>query len=80
MKRLIAIFLFVSASHVAAAAPDARVDALKTEVAARGWIVYGARSDNGTWDLFLSRPDGSARRNITNTPDFEEAAPRFSPD
>lgn len=80
MKRLIAIFLFVSASHVAAAAPDARVDALKTEVAAKGWIVYGARSDNGTWDLFLSRPDGSARRNITNTPDFEEAAPRFSPD
>jgi Tol biopolymer transport system component len=26
------------------------------------------------------RPDGSAVRNITNTPEFEEAAPRFSPD
>lgn len=54
--------------------------ALANEVAAKGWLVYGARADNGSWDLFLSRPDGSQRRNITNTPDKEEAAPRFSPD
>jgi len=59
---------------------DERVEALAKEVRSKGWIVYGARSENGTWDLFLSRPDGSARRNISNTADFEEGAPRFSPD
>lgn len=53
---------------------------LAKEVRNKGWIAYSARSENGTWDLFLSRPDGSQRRNITNTPKFEEAAPRFSPD
>jgi len=52
---------------------------LREEVRGRGWIAYSARSDNGTWDVFLSRPDGSQRRNLTNTPDLEEAAPRFSP-
>jgi len=61
-------------------AASVEVDALAKEVADRGWLVYGARGDNGTWDLFLSRPDGSQRRNITNSPDAEEAAPRFSPD
>ncbi|HQE81897.1 MAG TPA: hypothetical protein PLM14_02785 [Candidatus Hydrogenedentes bacterium] len=80
MLRFTAILVMASAAYAGAAPSDARVDALKTEVAGKGWIVYGARSDNGTWDLFLSRPDGTGRRNITNTPDFEEAAPRFSPD
>jgi len=65
---------------LAGAEPDARVAALKQEVAEKGWLVYGARGGNGTWDLFVSRPDGSQRRNVTNTPDFEEAAPRVSPD
>ena len=59
---------------------DPRVAELAGEVRGKGWIVYGARDANGSWDLFLARPDGSQRRNITNTPDFEEAAPRFSPD
>jgi len=63
-----------------AAPMDERVARLAEEVREQGWIAYGARSDNGTWDLFVSRPDGSQRRNITNTPDFEEAAPLFSPD
>ncbi len=56
------------------------VEKLAEEVRDKGWIVYCARSQKGDWDLFLMRPDGSNRRNITNTPDFEEAAPRFSPD
>lgn len=59
---------------------DKRVSQLAMEVRDKGWIVYSARSQNGTWDLFLSRPDGSQRRNITNTPGFEEGALRFSPD
>ena len=53
---------------------------LAEEVKNKGWIVYSASSENGTWDIFLSRPDGSLRRNITNTSGFEEAAPRLSRD
>jgi Tol biopolymer transport system component len=53
---------------------------LAKEVREKGWIVYGARTAAGDWDLFLMRPDGSGVRNITNTPAFNEAAPRFSPD
>ena len=60
---------------------DKHIDQLAEEVSNKGWIVYSARSkQNGTWDLFLSRPDGSQRRNITDTAEFEEGAPRFSPD
>jgi Tol biopolymer transport system component len=58
---------------------DARVTALSNEVHSKGWIIYSARTDKGDWDLFLMRPDGSQRRNITNTPEFNEAAARFSP-
>ena len=53
---------------------------LAREVAAKGWIIYSARSDNGTWDIFLTRPDASVVRRLTQTRDHEEAAPRFSPD
>ena len=53
---------------------------LAQEVRTKGWIVFSAQNAQGDWDLFLMRPDGSARRNITNTIDFHEAAARFSPD
>lgn len=66
-------------STVAGAQED-RAAQLAKEVAGKGWIAYAARGDNGTWDLFLMRPDGSERRNITNTSDYEEGGPRFSPD
>lgn len=59
---------------------DARIIALANEVHSKGWIIYSARTDKGDWDLFLMRPDGSDCRNITNTPVFNEAAARFSPD
>ena len=59
---------------------DAQVSGLADEVHDKGSIVYSAKSDKGDWDLFLMRPDGSNRRNITNTPAFNEAAARFSPD
>jgi len=62
------------------AVQDERVVQLAKEVGNKGWIAYSSRSENGTWDLFLSRPDGSQRRNITNTPEYQEAAPLFSPD
>jgi Tol biopolymer transport system component len=61
-------------------ARDEKVAQLAAEVRGKGWIVYAARGENGTWGLFLMRPDGSERRNITNTPEYEEGGPRFSPD
>jgi Tol biopolymer transport system component len=54
--------------------------ALANEVHDKGWIACSARSEKGDWDLFLMRPDGSQVRNVTNTPEFSEAAPRFSND
>jgi len=60
--------------------PDARTAELAEEVRNKGWIAYCARGENGTWDLFVSRPDGSDKKNLTNTPDYEEAAPRFTID
>lgn len=82
MKRTVrfAVLVIAFTGGQAAGEEDERVAALAKEVRGKGWLVYGARSENGTWDLFLSRPDGSQGRNITDTPDFEEAAPRFSPD
>jgi len=56
------------------------IERLALEVRGKGWICYGARSDAGDWDLYLSRPDGSGRRNITKTPERNEFAPQFSRD
>jgi len=63
-----------------ASTQDQRVVPLAEALRYKGWIVYCSRSGNGSWDLFLSRPDGSQRKNITHTKDYEEAGPRFSPD
>jgi Tol biopolymer transport system component len=77
---------------VPAADPAARSDpADATDLAAdttnlagelhdRGWIVFSARTDRGDWDLFRMRPDGSDRRKVTDTPEFNEVGARFSPD
>ena len=59
---------------------DRRVISLSEEVHIKGWVIYSALTGKGDWDLLLMRPDGSDRRNITNTPGFNEAAARFSPD
>ncbi|HVR82971.1 MAG TPA: DUF1513 domain-containing protein [Planctomycetota bacterium] len=53
---------------------------LAREVHEKGWIVYGARSPKGDWDLFAMKPDGSDVRNLTQTPEFNEGLPRYSPD
>ena len=53
---------------------------LAAEVRGKGWIVFPARSEQGDWDLFLTRPDGSQRRPLTRTPEWNEAAPQFSRD
>jgi Tol biopolymer transport system component len=54
--------------------------ALAKEVATRGWILFSAKTAQGDYDLFVCRPDGSARRNLTRTPDLNEFGGRFSPD
>jgi len=59
---------------------DEAVRHLSEEVCHKGWIVFCARSDKGDWDLFLCRPDGSSLHNITNTTQYNEAAPQFSRD
>ena len=59
---------------------DRVVVELAAEVRPAGWIVYSAQTEAGDWDLFVMRPDGSDRRNITATPATNEAAGRFSPD
>ena len=59
---------------------DAAVARLAEEVRGRGWLVFSARSDRGDWDLFACRPDGSERRNLTQTPESNEAGPQFSRD
>ena len=53
---------------------------LAKELHELGWIVFSAKNDRDDWDLFQMRPDGSDRRQITDTPDFNEAGARFSRD
>lgn len=59
---------------------DPRTDGLAKEVGAKGWIVYSARTEKGDWDIFRIRPDGSQKRNLTNTAGTNELGPRVSPD
>jgi len=66
--------------ELAQPAPGDAVQHLAAEVRDKGWVCYAARSDRGDWDLFLCRPDGSQRRNLTNTPEFNEFTPQFSRD
>jgi Tol biopolymer transport system component len=56
------------------------VEMLAREVARVGWIVYSGKTERGDWDLLVMRPDGSQRRNLTDTPEFNEAGARISPD
>src|SRR5205807_4591050 len=53
---------------------------LAQEVRGKGWLVYTARSQQSDWDLFICHPDGSNVRNLSKTPEFNEAAPQFSRD
>ncbi len=53
---------------------------LAAEVRGKGWIACSASTGQGDWDLFLIRPDGSQRRAITDTRQYNEAGVRFSPD
>ena len=71
----VSAFSFLVAS--ARAEESQAVSALATEVHARGWVVFPARSEKGDWDLFLMRPNGSRIRSLTPTPQWNEAWPRI---
>jgi Tol biopolymer transport system component len=45
-----------------------------------GWIVCATISPRGDWDLYLMRPDGSQRRALTQTPDWNETWAQWSRD
>lgn len=65
---------------VACAATTGEVGRLAAEVRGQGRIAFSAVSPAGDWDLFVMRPDGSDRRKLTDTREFNEAGVRFSPD
>jgi Tol biopolymer transport system component len=67
----------VSPVEVRRDGPAAR---LAEEVRSYGWLVFSARTERGDWDLFVCRPDGSDRRNLTRTPGSNEAGAQFSRD
>jgi Tol biopolymer transport system component len=65
----------------AAASPDKKDNTdLAREVHGLGWIAFSAVGDAGDSDLFVMRPDGSDRHQITDTREFSETGVRFSPD
>src|SRR6266446_3213312 len=78
--RAVLAFLFSLTALAGAANPSPEVARLAAEVHGKGWIVFPARSEQGDWDLFQMRPDGSRRRVLTRTPGWNEAAPQFSRD
>ena len=75
---LIVFFAFCCAAL--ATDPPPRDTQLASELHTRGWIVFSAQTSHGDWDLYLMRPDGSERRALTDTREFNEAGARFSPD
>jgi len=77
MRLFAAAILLYGTLLAASTGPEAQ---LAREVGGKGWIIFSAKTANGDWDLFLMRPDGSGRRNVTQTPGFHEVGGRFSPD
>lgn len=77
MKGILCIGLLIATGLPAA---DPQTEKLAKELSNKGWVIYSGKTDKGDWDLFLMRPDGSHRRNVTNTPEFNEMGVRFSPD
>ncbi len=78
---LATVLAFLAISGVRAEpAPAPELAQLAAEVRGKGWIAFSAPSEKGDWDLYLMRPDGSERRALTRTPEFNEAWPQFSRD
>ncbi|MEI6535093.1 MAG: hypothetical protein WCN98_07130 [Verrucomicrobiaceae bacterium] len=78
MSRILLALLLAWAG--ASPAEDAATQKLAMEVRVSGWIIFSARTEAGDWDLFACRPDGSQKRNLTNTPDLNEGYALLSRD
>ncbi|MFO0889464.1 MAG: hypothetical protein U0790_10040 [Isosphaeraceae bacterium] len=76
---MLSVFVALAASTVATE-PSPDVARLAEEVRGKGWIAFPARSEQRDWDLYVMRPDGSQRRRLTRTPEWNEAWPQFSRD
>lgn len=63
----------------AAIAPAAESDLLE-ELKTLPYRIAYESYQNGNWDLFLMRADGSGRVNLTQTPNVHELYPHVSPD
>jgi Tol biopolymer transport system component len=77
------LWVMAAAAAVGAEPQTSPVDPvakLAEEVKSLGWIVFSARSASGDFDLYLSRPDGSDLRRLTDTREYHELGGRFSPD
>jgi Tol biopolymer transport system component len=61
-------------------ATNTDASALRAELRGHGWLAFSAKTKAGDRDLFLMRADGSGRRHLTDTREFNEAGVRFSPD
>ncbi|MCC7374437.1 MAG: PD40 domain-containing protein [Verrucomicrobiales bacterium] len=70
------LFLLVGSAPAADPVPNP----LAAEMHHHGWIAFSTQTELGDWDLVAMRPDGSERRALTSTPEFNEAGVRFSPD
>jgi hypothetical protein len=79
-RRCLAALLAILSPLAAPAADAPAPQLLVAELRHHGWIAYSAQTEHGDWDLFAMRPDGSQRRALTSTPEFNEAGVRFSPD
>jgi len=51
---------------------------LRKELAGKGRIVFSSNRD-GNWDIYVTEPDGSGRRNLTNSPSWD-SYPRWTAD
>ena len=58
----------------------ADVQKLRIELAPKGWLLFSQKTEVGDYDLFLARPDGSGKRNLTQSAAVHEFGGRFSPD
>jgi Tol biopolymer transport system component len=72
------LFLHILCTAAAAGEPDTA--ALAREVHGLGWIGFSSAGETRDWDLHVTRPDGTGRRELTNTRQYNETGLRFSPD
>lgn len=80
LAQLVCACVWLVSGQGTVAADDPEVKKLAVEVGDKGWILYTSKTAAGDYDLFLTRPDGTQARNLTQTPQFSEFGAKYSPD